>query len=74
MAVITLGLCMIDFLLNTLKCDLYMSVLTLLSSPEFGYGQLDYARAAMKFPHVLGFTIIYIDNITKDTFIMCFIC
>lgn len=64
---------MIDFLLNTLKGDLYMSVLTLLSSPEFGSGQWEYASAAMKLPHVLDFTIFYICNITKDTHIMFFL-
>lgn len=69
MAVITLGLWMIDFLLNTLKGDLYMSVFTLLSSTEFGCGQWDYASAAMKFPHVPDFTVIDIDNIIKDIYI-----
>lgn len=67
MAVITLGLQMISFLQNSLQGDLYTSVLTLLSSPEFGWGQWDYARAAMKFPYLLDFTIFYIDNMTKDT-------
>lgn len=64
---------MIDFLLNTLKGDLYISVLTLLSPPEFGWGQWDFASATMKCPHVLDFTLFYTDNITKDTFIMCFL-